>query len=489
MLFNSIHFLLFFPTVCFIYFAIPHRFRWIILLAASYYFYMCWKVEYIFLILITTLVNYFAAIRMERVNQKDDKKKYLWLCIFTNMSLLFVFKYFGFFSSSINEIFRNFNVFYSFPVYQLLLPVGISFYTFQSLSYTIDVYYGDKKAETHLGIFALYVSFFPQLVAGPIERSSKLIPQFYQKMCFDYDRVTDGLRLMGWGFFKKVVIADRLAIIVDQIYNHPSDYTGFPLILGTYFFAFQIYCDFSGYTDIAIGSARVMGFDLSRNFAYPYFSKNIMDFWRRWHMTLMSWFRDYIYIPMGGNRVSWVRWCKNIGFVFLVSGLWHGANWTFVIWGGIHGVYVIVTKTLQNLLRRMPLISTDGFNKKIISLIKIFVTFNMVTFAWIFFRANSLKDALYIINNILNFKNFSSNIWSFLHDSKVFTGLNLYELVIAVNLIFFLIGVEFLNYRYNAVDKLLKKPIIIRWAYYYAVTYLIIIFGQFSKTSFIYFQF
>ena len=251
------------------------------------------------------------------------------------------------------------------------------------------------------------MSFFPQLVAGPIERSSKLIPQFYQKTCFDYDRVTDGLRLMGWGFFKKVVIADRLAIIVDQIYNHPSDYTGFPLILGTYFFAFQIYCDFSGYTDIAIGSARVMGFDLSRNFAYPYFSKNIMDFWRRWHMTLMSWFRDYIYIPMGGNRVSWVRWCKNIGFVFLVSGLWHGANWTFVIWGGIHGVYVIVTKTLQNLLRRMPLISTGGFNKKIISLIKIFVTFNMVTFAWIFFRANSLKDALYIINNILNFKNFS----------------------------------------------------------------------------------
>ncbi len=342
MLFNSLQFLIFFPIVVSIFFLLPQKRRWILLLIASYYFYMCWKVEYIVLIIASTLIDYFVAKKMADLKEKVKRKKWLLISLLSNLGILFGFKYFNFVNANVQALFDNFNIFYGVPAFDVLLPVGISFYTFQTLSYTIDVYNGKTPVQNHLGIFAVYVSFFPQLVAGPIERSRHLLPQFYVEHKFSYDRIKYGLQQMLWGFFKKVVIADRLAIVVDGVYNNLDDYSGISLLIATIFFAFQIYCDFSGYSDIAIGSARVMGFELIDNFKRPYFSKSISEFWRRWHISLSTWFRDYLYIPLGGNRVVKWRWYYNLFITFLVSGFWHGANWTFLVWGGLHGAYLII---------------------------------------------------------------------------------------------------------------------------------------------------
>jgi len=278
MSFNSLEFLIFFPLVAFLYFCIPYRFRWILLLIASYYFYMCWRAEYIFLIIGSTLVDYFAGLQMAKTTHQAKRKMYLLMSLVVNLGLLFSFKYFNFFNDSMRLVMQRFNIFYDVPAFHVLLPVGISFYTFQTLSYTIEVYRGNKEAERHLGIFAVYVAFFPQLVAGPIERAQNLLPQFYKKHDFDYQRVTDGMKLMLWGMFKKVVIADRLALLVDKVYGDPFAHQGWGLVVGTLFFAFQIYCDFSGYTDIAIGAAQVLGFRLMKNFNRPYFAASISDF-------------------------------------------------------------------------------------------------------------------------------------------------------------------------------------------------------------------
>ena len=282
---------------------------------------MSWKAEYLILIIISTIIDYFAAIQMSKQTVSSKRKLYLLLSLFVNLGLLFGFKYFNFFSDSLCTIFDQFNIFYNVPTFKVLLPVGISFYTFQTLSYTIDVYRKKREPEKHLGIFALYVAFFPQLVAGPIERSTRLLPQLVEKYNFNYDRVTDGLKLMLWGFFKKVVIADRIAVIVNQVYSNPNEAAGIPLLIGTYLFAFQIYCDFSGYSDIAIGAAKVFGIDLMQNFRRPYFAKSIREFWQRWHISLSTWFRDYLYRPLGGNHTSRWRWYYNIMIVFLISGL------------------------------------------------------------------------------------------------------------------------------------------------------------------------
>ena len=320
MLFNSLHFLIFFPIVIVIYFCIPHKYRWILLLFASYYFYMSWKAEYVILILISTIIDYFVAIKISREDNEKMRKIYLLLSIITNIGLLISFKYLNFISSSVSEFLQLFSIQFSPIILDVLLPVGISFYTFQTLSYTIDVYRRRIKPERHFGIFAVYVSFFPQLVAGPIERGKNLLPQFLEKHYFDYIRVTNGLKLMLWGFFKKIVIADRLAVVVNAVYNNPTEFTGAPLILATVFFAFQIYCDFSGYSDIAIGTAQVMGYNLMDNFKRPYFAGSISEFWQRWHISLSTWFRDYLYIPLGGSRVSIPRWYFNLIIIFIVSG-------------------------------------------------------------------------------------------------------------------------------------------------------------------------
>jgi alginate O-acetyltransferase complex protein AlgI len=408
MLFNSIQFLFFFPLVVILYFTIPDKYRWIFLLAASYYFYMCWKAEYIILIVFSTIIDYYAGIMMEKSETIFRRRKFLLLSLLSNLGLLFTFKYFNFFNSSIQSLLNSINIFYDSPTFNLLLPVGISFYTFQTLSYSIDVYRGERKAEHHLGYFALYVSFFPQLVAGPIERSTRLLPQFFEKKEFDSQRVSDGLKLMLWGFFKKVVIADRLAILVNQVYNNAESYEGFPLLLATYFFAFQIYCDFSGYSDIAIGAAQVMGFKLMDNFNRPYYAKSISEFWKRWHISLSTWFRDYLYIPLGGNRVVKWRWYTNLFLTFLISGLWHGANWTFVIWGSIHGFYLMFAIWTKDIVKKIyGFLGLDKGTKRR-KIIDVFITFHLVLFAWVFFRANSFNDAIYILTNMfpLNLSDF-----------------------------------------------------------------------------------
>ncbi len=348
-LFNSIQFVFFFPLVVAMYFTTPQRWRWLLLLGASYYFYAAWRPEYVVLIFASTVVDYLCGRGMGRFRRARVRKLLLSLSVGTNLGFLFAFKYLSFFNESIRAAFDQFNIFYGVPAFDILLPVGISFYTFQSLSYTIDVYRERTPPEKHFGIFALYVSFFPQLVAGPIERSYRLLPQFYAHQRFDPDRVVSGLRLMLWGFFLKIVVADRLALFVNEVYADPGAYSGSALLLGTYFFAFQIFADFAGYSCIAIGAAGVMGYDLMENFRRPYFAASIREFWGRWHISLSTWFRDYLYIPLGGNRVSRWRWYVNLFAVFVISGLWHGAAWTFVVWGALHGAYLVVSLVTSDL--------------------------------------------------------------------------------------------------------------------------------------------
>ena len=488
MLFNSFSFIIFFPIVVSLYFLISQKHRWILLLIASCYFYMSWNPKYIVLMFVTTLISYLSGIWIENTKSTKKKKMYLNFSILSNLAILFLFKYFNFFNNSLRELSNYLGMDYFMPSFKLLLPVGISFYTFQSLSYSIDVYRGTKRAERHFGIFALYVSFFPQLVAGPIERSDRLLPQFYEKHDFDYKRVTDGLKLMGWGYFKKVVIADRLAILVNTVYNNPTSYTGLSLIIASVFFAFQIFCDFSGYSDIAIGSAKVMGFELMENFKSPYFSKSIAEFWKRWHISLSTWFKDYLYIPIGGNRVAKSRYYFNLFLTFLVSGLWHGASWNFVIWGALHGLYQIIGVHTKNL--RSGFADFLGLTKipRLHKIIRVIITFVLVDFAWIFFRANSLSDARYIIKNLFNGLGNINTIEQF--SNVIFNlGLDKTSFIVGVIAIVIMEIVHLLQNKGSIIFMIDKKPALVRWAVYYALIFSIILFGVFEQSQFIYFQF
>ena len=329
-----------------IYFLLPFRFRWIFILAASYYFYMCWNKNFILLILTSTAIDYFAGLKMSNLSTKKERKPYLYLSLASNLGILCTFKYFNFFNDSFRDLFTFFDIAYAIPALSLILPVGISFYTFQTLGYSIDVYHGKIKAEKHIGYFALYVSYFPQLVAGPIERSSNLIPQFRQYFQFDYKRTTDGLKLMAWGLFKKVVVADQIAPMVDYVYQNPSDFGGLSILLCCLLFGYQIYCDFSGYTDIAIGAAQIMGIKLMENFRRPFFAQSLVELWSRWHISLTSWFRDYLFLPLMRNRKLGWPWQINMAIIYLVSGLWHGASWTFVLWGLTTAIIIVVSRNV-----------------------------------------------------------------------------------------------------------------------------------------------
>lgn len=484
MLFNSLQYLIFFPIVVGLYFLIPYKYRWAILLAGSYYFYMAWKPAYIILIIFSTLIDYSAGIMMGKTEDKRKRKKYLYLSLFTNLSLLFLFKYFNFFNDSAKTVLDYLNIPFALPTFKLLLPMGISFYTFQTLSYSIDVYKGVIEAEKHLGIFALYVTFFPQLVAGPIERSDNLLPQFREKHDFDYKLATNGLKLMAWGMFKKVVIADKVAILVNTVYNDVDSFTGFPLILATLAFAFQIFCDFSGYSDIAIGSAQFMGFRLMKNFERPYFARSISEFWNRWHISLSTWFKDYLYIPLGGNRVKRNRWFLNLFITFLISGLWHGANWTFLAWGIIHALYQIIGIITKPF--RVKIIETIRLDKLtyLYKFIQIGITFSLVTFAWIFFRANSISDAIYVIKNMF-YGDFSN-----LYDQASNLGLDSFQLNISIISIILMELVHLLQAKVGSIrDFVSRRPILIRWALYYILVVWIIVFASFGSQEFIYFQF
>ena len=486
MLFNSLHFLIFFPFVTAIYFVLPHRYRWVLLLAASYYFYMVWRPIYALLIVGSTLVDYYATIWMEHSDSERNRRLYLFLSLFTNLGILFAFKYLGFFTEVINGFTQN-----DFDVIYLILPMGISFYTFQTLSYTIDVYRREREAEKHLGYFALYVTFFPQLVAGPIERSSRLLPQLKKKYDFDYQRTVEGLQRMTWGFFKKVVIADNLAIAVNHVYGNVEEMSGLTLLVATGFFAYQIYCDFSGYSDIAIGSARILGIDLMENFKRPYFSTSIREFWSRWHISLSTWFRDYVYIPLGGSKKGPIRTYVNILLVFLISGLWHGASWMFIIWGGIHGVYSLYERVTEKYrVRLWKSLKLDGTRFQ--WSVQWSITMAIALFSWIFFRANELNSAIVIINTVLDSLLDLSVIESF-RDAILSQSLNLgigpFRLLILVISIIILEIIQIFQESYQ--DKAMKiwSREIYRFGLMQMLIIWILLFGQFGLQEFIYFQF
>ena len=370
MLFNSFHFLLFFPLVCILYYLLPPRLRWLFLLLASYYFYMNWEPVYALLIAGSTLITYGCGLLVERYRgERRRQRLFLLGSLLLNFGILFIFKYYNFLTGSIFSLLSWLGIRSAFPEFTLLLPVGISFYTFQAVGYSLDVYRGDIKAERHLGIYALFVSFFPQLVAGPIERARNLLPQFREIHRFDETNATQGLKLMLWGYFMKLCVADRLALYVDAVYNNVSQHNGTSLLIASVFFAFQIYCDFGGYSLIAIGAARVMGFSLMENFRRPYFARSVREFWGRWHISLSTWFKDYVYIPLGGNRVGRFRHMRNLVVTFLVSGIWHGANWTFILWGGFHGGAQVMEKLM---------VRSTGDNKYKWGGVKIFITFLLV---------------------------------------------------------------------------------------------------------------
>ena len=402
MTFNSWEFLLFYPVVALLYFLLPKRTKWVMLLIASYFFYMCYQAELVFLIAGTTLISWLSSLVIERTESRAIKRTALILTLVVCFGVLFFYKYFNFLADSALSLIALFGATPDRITLNLLLPVGISFYTFQTLSYVIDVYRGEVKTERNFFFYALFVSFFPQLVAGPIERPDNLIPQLKTAHKFEYENFVKGSKHMLVGFFKKVCVADFIAVFVDAVYNNPTEATGFGVIIATCLFAVQIYCDFSGYTDIAIGCARIMGIRLMKNFDHPYTATTVKEFWSRWHISLSSWFKDYLYIPLGGNRRGKARQLLNVMIVFLVSGLWHGAAWTFVVWGALHGVYqVIGTLTIGG---RNELLSRLGLKKNsfAVVLVRRLVTFLLVTFAWLFFRANSMSDAVVLLGKLFS---------------------------------------------------------------------------------------
>ncbi len=492
MLFNSFQFLIFFIVVTSLYFAINHKYRWMLLLIASCYFYMAFLPVYILILGFTIVIDYVAGILIEN-STKKKRKFFLVISLISNIGVLAVFKYYNFIIENVSQLLSSVGLQNHLPYLSILLPIGLSFHTFQAMSYTIEVYRGNQKAERNFGIYSLYVMFYPQLVAGPIERPQNILHQFYEKHEFDYNRVTDGLKLMMWGLFKKVVIADRLAIFVNQVYDTPTNYQGVPLIVACIFFTFQIYCDFSGYSDIAIGAAKVMGFDLMKNFNRPYFSKSISEFWKRWHISLSSWFRDYLYIPLGGNRTLKWKWYYNLFITFLISGLWHGANWTYIVWGGLHGFYLIIALISSNARNRFNEAIGISKNQKLFNIIQMCLTFLLVSFAWIFFRANSIADAFYIITHLhtnifVQLKEIINNQQQ-IRQQLLYIGQPASVFFVAI---FSIIILEFIHFkqRNKSIRKLInKQSIIIRWVIYIAAISCILLFGVYDNTKFIYFQF
>jgi len=501
MLFNSIDFLIYFPVVTGLYFLLPHRYRWFFLLVASCVFYMAFIPSYILILFLAIFIDYWAAIFIER-SEGRQKKTYLFVSILSTVLLLFFFKYFNFFHSNFILFAEKTGAGYSWsdnlltPIkpflertgvcrsdgsgfISLLLPIGLSFHTFQSLAYVIEVYYGRYKAEHHFGIYSLYVMFWPQLVAGPIERPFNLLRQLHMKMGFDYSRVISGLKLMFWGMFKKVVIADRLAMFVGSVFNNPDDSYGWRVIFAAVLLHIQVYNDLSGYTDIARGAARVMGFNLMKNFRNPLFSSSIFEFWKRWHLSLTTWFRDYLYIPLGGSRVSKWRWYYNIFIVFVISGFWHGANWTFIIWGVLHGAYQLIEVWTDKPRRKFFELTKLTKVPWLLKTLGILFTTLLISAATLFFGARSLSDSLILIKHAACLGNFSDLLREFSNNDFVF----------GLILVVFLYAVEYLNEKYDLVSVVGKKHIVLRWALYIAAIFFVISFGVFEELEFIYFQF
>lgn len=486
MLFNSVNFAIFLPIVFIIYWFVTNKnlkFQNILLLVSSYFFYACWDWRFLFLLGFSTLLDYYTGIRMSDATNKNSKNFWFWLSIFTNLGFLGVFKYYNFFIESFADAISNFGLQVNPWTLKVILPVGISFYTFHGLSYVIDIYKNRIKAEKNFIDYAVFVSFFPLLVAGPIERATHLLPQIRKKRTFHYTKAVDGLRQILWGLFKKIVIADTCSIYVDDIFQNYANYSGGTLILGAVLFSFQIYCDFSGYSDIAIGVAKLFGIELITNFRTPYFSRNIAEFWRRWHISLSTWFRDYVYIPLGGSKISLFKSIRNIFIIFILSGFWHGANWTYIIWGGLNAVYFIPSFLMKKNRKYLDFDSSDNYYSKLKGLIDILITFGLTTFAWIFFRSNTVTDSIKYVEGIFNHVNFFK-----IQSAKTYE-LNIRPLIVYI-LIFVIIDWYYKNENVvftKAQDT--KKAIILKYFFYIFTIISILLSIKNQATSFIYFQF
>ncbi len=538
MLFNSYQYFIFFAVVVGAFYALPHRFRWMLLLAASYFYYMVWDPRYGVLILTSTVVVYATALLM---HERPVRVKKLWvaLSVVVNLGILAALKYFNFINNSLKDLFTALGADYTVPALSVIMPVGISFYTFMALSYTIDVYRGTRRPERHFGIFALFISFFPVLLSGPIERSTTLLPQFYKEVEYDYERFTNGLKLIAWGFFQKLVIADHISLYVSQIQAGPEAFSGVPILFAIYLFPIQVYCDFAGYTDMAIGAAQVLGYKLSPNFRRPFFSKSLAEMWRRWHMTLISWFRDYVYIPMGGNRVPKWRHYINILVVFTLSGLWHGAQWTFVLWGSLNGLIMVMSAItvkprawIQDAffggLARVPAavffmlaaacaagvflpglagitvgqgvrvaaiaggiaalvlgsirLKGDLYGRFLITARNawmIFVAFSLFAYTGAFFGARSVKDGWYMVTHCLG--------GNFL---KIFLVQDLVQFSLIILLIILLFVINYIQETRGSIRELIKPlPAWVRWALYVCLCSGILMLGVRGSGQFIYFRF
>jgi len=486
MLFNSPEFAIFFVVVTFLYFVLPHKARWFLLLAASCYFYMTFVPVYIFILAFTIIVDYCAGILIENSTGRRRKTWFV-VSLVANIGILVVFKYFNFFGHNLNVLAHYFKYKNPIPPLNIILPIGLSFHTFQAMSYTIEVYRGNQRAERHLGIYSLYVMFYPQLVAGPIERPQNLLHQFKEKHRFKYENITKGLRLMAWGLFKKVVIADRIAVIVNDVYADPHHYNAISLLFAVVLFSFQIYCDFSGYSDIAIGAARAMGFHLMKNFDNPFQSRSVAEFWRRWHISLSSWLNDYLYLPLS---ISF-RDQGKLGvvaallFTFFLAGLWHGANWTFVIYGLANGaalVYEFYTRKIRKkILHKLPAIP--------VMLITQVLTWFFVACTWIFFRSPNTHTGFYICKRI--FTELPQALLQLLHPRSCFREFSISGIDIAYFLILMcgLTIFQWLQSSIGLIDRFNKSPFWLRWSAYFIVIYMILVLGVFNNTRFIYFQF
>ena len=484
MSFISTEFIVFATLIIVVFFVTTQRLRWLLLLVSSYYFYAFWNPGYLLLIVFSTLVDYFVALGLSHVEVEKTARRRLLLAlsILANIGVLFGFKYAGLFAQTAADIGAALGNEMVFPALDVLLPVGISFYTFQSMSYTFDVYRGRLPAERHLGVFATYVAFFPQLVAGPIERAANMLPQYRLAHTFCYDRVVSGLRLVLWGVFKKVMVADRLAIYVNEVYGDLERYSGLSLIFATVFFAFQIYCDFSAYSDIAIGVARIMGFKLMENFRRPYLAHSLGEFWRRWHISLSTWFRDYVYISLGGNRCGLSRQVLNLLVVFAVSGLWHGANWTFALWGVYHGVLVALQTAVSS--RWGNLVAPGIFS----AICRVLITFALVTIGWVFFRASDLWEIGYVLRHIFDFSQGLVDL-----TTPFAPGLLPYraEFLLSIALIALIVATDAVDERIGLMSWFSRLALLPRWAIYYFLTAGIYLSLFYSATiqEFFYFQF
>jgi D-alanyl-lipoteichoic acid acyltransferase DltB (MBOAT superfamily) len=454
-----------------------------LLLLASYFFYACWDYRFLFLLMFSTLLDYFTGLKMHGAEGRSAKRWWFWLSIGINLGFLAVFKYYNFFAESFAGMLGGFGMRVNVTTLQVILPVGISFYTFHGLSYVIDIYKDKIKPEKNLVDYSLFVSFFPLLVAGPIERATHLLPQIKAPREFHYTKAVDGLRQILWGLFKKIVIADNCAAMADFVFNNSADYSGSTLLIGAVFFAFQIYGDFSGYSDIAIGTAKLFGIDLLRNFAFPYFSRDIAEFWRRWHISLSSWFRDYLYIPLGGSKAGAWKAARNTLIIFIVSGLWHGANWTFIAWGLLNAVYILPSIVFRTNRNNLDVVAQGRLLPGGKELLSMLVTFSLCVFAWIFFRAENLGHAFQFITDM-----FSRNLFrSPEGDAFLSAGVSVYILFILLGLFML---VEWMGRERNhaLAGMGLKVPLLMRWPAYIAMISCLFYFSGQEK-AFIYFQF